>query len=235
VLAAVGKWRGNASASEAAMQRKNFRTSWKAVGDFVPAPDVGDSTLVADDDDFGPTLDGVAVFAAGGGGAAGSGLRKDDLADTIAVADGIADVGQNASHLGIFGGQDALARKKHLEEDGPEEHRSEDAAEHRENENQGRDKDVEVVQEITGSAKPAEERRNGEAVDGGEATATMRGGMRSVAVRHVANVDAADVNVSEASDDREETEDETDAEADEIEGVHIIWCSVWRLFFEPAE
>jgi hypothetical protein len=42
------------------------------------------------------------------------------------------------------------------------------------------------------------------------------------------------VKVSEASDEGEQAKDETDAEADEIEGVHIIWCSVWRLFFEPA-
>jgi hypothetical protein len=232
VLAAVGRWRGSASASEAASE--NFRASRKAVGEFVPAPNVSYAALVADDDDFDSTFDGVAVFAAGGGGAAGSGLRKDNLADAVAVADGIADIGQNASHLGVFGSEDALAWKKHLEEDGPEERRSEDTAEHSENENQGRDKDVEVVQEITGSAEPAEEGRDGEAIHGGEAVAVMRSTMRSMAVRHVADVDAADVKVGEASDEREHAEDETNAEADEIEGVHIIWCSVWQLFFEPA-
>ena len=44
----------------------------------------------------------------------------------------------------------------------------------------------------------------------------------------------ADVKVSEASDEGEQAKDETDAEADEIEGVHIIWCSVWQFFFDPA-
>jgi hypothetical protein len=215
------------------MQR-NFRASWETVGEFVPAPDVGDSALVMDDDDFGSALDGVAVFAAGGGGATCSGLRKDDFTDAVSVADGIADIGQDASHLGVFGSQDALARQQQLEEDGPEERCSYDAAKHRENENKRRHKYVEVMQEIAGSAEPAEESRDGEAIDGGEAMAAMRGSMRSMAVRHVSDVDAADMKVSEASDEREHAEDETDAEADEIEGVHVIWCSVWRLVLEPT-
>ena len=36
---------------------------------------------------------------------------------------------------------------------------------------------------------------------------------------------AADVQVGEASYHGEEAEDEADAETDEIEGVHVIWCS----------
>ena len=46
--------------------------------------------------------------------------------------------------------------------------------------------------------------------------------MRNVAVRHMTDVEAADVQMSEASNDRDETEDQTDTETDEIEGVHII-------------
>ena len=41
----------------------------------------------------------------------------------------------------------------------------------------------------------------------------------------VSEVKAADVQVGEASDYGEEAEDEADGETDEIEGVHVIWCS----------
>jgi hypothetical protein len=41
----------------------------------------------------------------------------------------------------------------------------------------------------------------------------------------VSEVKAADVEVSEASDYGDEAEDEADGETDEIEGVHVIWCS----------
>ena len=53
-------------------------------------------------------------------------------------------------------------------------------------------------------------------------------------VTGVSDVEAADVQMGEASDDGDEAEDETDGEADEIEGVHVIWCSVWRLFLEQV-
>jgi hypothetical protein len=208
--------------------------SWKAVGEIVPAPDVSDAALVAYDDDLGSAFDRQSIFAAGGGSATRSGLRKDDLANAVAVADAIADVGQNAGHLSVFGGKDALARKKYLEEDGPKERGSSNTAQYGQQEDQRRYEDAEVVQQIAGSAEPAEEGRDGEAIDGGDAVAAMRGTVRGMAVRRVADMEAADVKVSEASYDRDEAEDKANAEADEIEGVHIIWCSVWQLFFEPA-
>jgi hypothetical protein len=37
------------------------------------------------------------------------------------------------------------------------------------------------------------------------------------------------VKMSKSSNNRKNAEDETDTETDEIEGVHIIWCSVWQL------
>ncbi len=80
---------------------------------------MGDAALIADDDDLGSALDGLAVVAAGGGGAASSGLGEDDLADAVAVADGVADVGQDAGHLGVLWREDALAWEEHFEEDGP--------------------------------------------------------------------------------------------------------------------
>jgi hypothetical protein len=119
-----------------------------------------------------------------------------------------------------------LARKEQFEEDSPEESRPSDTAQRREQKNDGRNEDAEVMQKITRSSEPAEEGRNGEAVHGGEAMgAAMRMG-----VGGVSDVQAADVQVRETSDDRDEAEGETDGETDEIEGVHVIWCSVWRLF-----
>ena len=86
----------------------------------------------------------------------------------------VADVGEDAGHLGVFEGEDALARKQHLEENCPEEARSGDAADDRQKKNQRRDEDAEVMQQIACSAKPAEEGSDGEAVDGGE---TIRAAM----------------------------------------------------------
>jgi hypothetical protein len=57
--------------------------------------------------------------------------------------------------------------------------------------------------------------------------------MRSVcrvAVRRMTDVDTADVQMGKASDDRDQAENQTDTETNEIEGVHIIWCSVSQLF-----
>jgi hypothetical protein len=52
----------------------------------------------------------------------------------------------------------------------------------------------------------------------------------SMDVGRVPDVEVANVKVSEASDHRDEAENETNAEADEVEGVHIIWCSALRFF-----
>ena len=59
----------------------------------------------------------------------------------------------------------------------------------------------------------------------------MRGAVRrTTAMSHVAYVKATDVKImSKSSNNRKNAEDETDTETDEIEGVHIIWCSVWQL------
>ena len=82
------------------------------------------------------------------------------------------------------------------------------------------------MQKIARSAEPAEECRDGKAVNRGEA---VRAAMR-VDVGRVPDVEVADVKVREASGHREEAEDKTDDETDEVEGVHIIWCSA-LLFF----
>ncbi len=50
----------------------------------------------------------------------------------------------------------------------------------------------------------------------------------------VSEVKAADVQVGEASDYGDEAEDEADAETDEIEGVHVIWCSALAAFFRAG-
>ena len=80
-----------------------------------------------------------------------------------------------------------------------------------------------MVQEIASSAEPAEEGRDGEPVDGGDA---VRAG---VVVMSYVEAKVTEVQVAEASDDSEDAEDETYEKTDEIEGVHVIWCSVWRL------
>ena len=124
--------------------------------------------------------------------------------------------------------QDALAREEQLEEHRPEECCSRDAADDSQKKNQRSDEYTEVMQEITRSAEPAEERSDRESVDADSPTLEVSP-VRSMAMCKVADVDSSDVQVGEASDDRDDAEDETDGETDEIEGVHIIWCSVWRL------
>ena len=57
----------------------------------------------------------------------------------------------------------------------------------------------------------------------------MRSAMRSVSVRCVTEMKVADVKMREPSEQRKKAKDETDAKADEIKGVHIIWCSDLRL------
>lgn len=166
MLAAVGDWRGSALARGAATSEKRLRETVDVV---VPAADVGDAALVADDEDFGAALDGGAVFAAGGGGAAGSCLREDDFAYAAVVADAVADVGDDAGHLGLFGGEDALAREEELEEDGPEKGGSSKAADNCQQQNHRREEDGVAVQQVSRCAEPAEEGRDGESVDGRQA------------------------------------------------------------------
>ena len=85
----------------------------------------------------------------------------------------VADLGEDAGHLGVFGGEDALAREKQFEEDCPEERGSGDAADDRQEQDQWCDEDAVAVQEIACSAKPAEEGSDGEAIDGGEAVESL--------------------------------------------------------------
>ncbi len=88
--------------------------------EFIEATDVGDAALVADDDDLCAALDGGAVFTASSVGATGTSLREDDFADAAIVANAVADVSEDAGHLGLFCGEDALVRKEQLEENRPE-------------------------------------------------------------------------------------------------------------------
>jgi hypothetical protein len=62
VLAAIGGWRRSASASEAARFRENFFSGdgfveFVEMRQFVEATYIGDTTLVADDNDFRSALD----------------------------------------------------------------------------------------------------------------------------------------------------------------------------------
>src|SRR5579862_57831 len=50
----------------------------------------------------------------------------------------------------------------------------------------------------------------------------MRRAMRSVSVRRVTDVEVADVKMRETSEQRKKAQDETDAKADEIKGVHYL-------------
>src|ERR1700761_1918266 len=43
------------------------------------------------------------------------------------------------------------------------------------------------------------------------------------------------MQMRKASDDRDQAKDQTNTETDEIEGVHIIWCSVSQLFVARVE
>ena len=86
-------------------------------------------------------------------------MGEDDFADAVAVANGVADLSEDAGHLGVFEGEDALAREQEFEEDGPEECGSGYAADYGEDEDQRCCKDAEVVQEIPCSTEPAEEGR----------------------------------------------------------------------------
>lgn len=82
------------------------------------------------------------------------------------------------------------------------------------------------MQQVTGSSKPAEERGDGEAIDSGEAP---RAAMRACAVVdlcRVTDVDVSYMQMRKAANCRDQAEYETNAETDEVEGVHIIECDV---------
>src|SRR5271170_4840379 len=124
---------------------------------LVEAANVGDAAFVADDNDLGPALNGSAVFASGGSGAASAGLRKDDLADAAVIANAVGDLADNAGHLGLFFRKNALTRQKQFEKDGPEKHCTSDSAEDREQKNGEVDQDAVAIQQITRCTEPAEE------------------------------------------------------------------------------
>ena len=84
------------------------------------------------------------------------------------------------------------------------------------------------MHEVANPAKPADEGRDGEAVDGREGRILSCCANRGVAVSQMTHVDATDMKVSEASKHREDAEDETETKADELEGVLTTWCSVGR-------
>jgi hypothetical protein len=212
----------DALASEAAAWGERIlKASRETIGEVIPSTDVGYAAFVANNDNFCSPSDSQTIFAAGRCGPTGSSLREDDFANAATVTNAVTDTREYACHLSILGSKDALAREKHLKEDNPQESGSRDAAEHSQKENQRRTEDTEVVQQITCSAEPAQKGRDGKAVDGGKTRAVMRDSGPGMA-----NVEMADVQMGEASDNREKAKDETSAEADEIEGVHIIWCSV---------
>ena len=76
------------------------------------------------------------------------------------------------------------------------------------------------MQQVASSAEPAQKRGDGETIDAGE---TMRAGASACAVWNmgrVADVKAPKMQMREAPNNRGHAEDETDAEADEVEGVH---------------
>jgi hypothetical protein len=100
---------------------KNFRTSWNVLGEVLPSTDVGYAAFVTDDDDLSSALDGLAVVAASSRTMSSSCLREDDLADAVAVANGVAHLSENADHLGLLRRENSLVRKEHLEERCPEE------------------------------------------------------------------------------------------------------------------
>ena len=102
--------------------------------------------FVAKDDDLGAAGYCVVIFASGGGGMACACLGKDDFAHAVAVADCITDVGEDAGHLGLFGGENLLMGKKQLEERHPMDRGSSEAAEYGQKHDQRRDKDAEVMQ-----------------------------------------------------------------------------------------
>ena len=101
--------------------------------------------FVAKDDDLGAAAYCVAIFASGGGMACAC-LGKDDFAHAVAVADCITDVGEDAGHLGLFGGENLLMGKKQLEERHPKDRGSSEAAEYGQKHDQRRDKDAGVMQ-----------------------------------------------------------------------------------------
>jgi len=231
------------------MKRCAFNSS-KPIGQTVervalqlgPRTDISDAAFITNHNDFGAAFDGAAVVTASSGAAPGSSLREENFADTAVAADAVADLGEYTGHLRVLRVQDAFAREQHLEEKRPEQRRAEDSACNRQEQDQRCDKDTVAMQEVAGSAKPAEERGEGEAIEGGEALGTA--GMRAAAMRtcamracavvgepRVADMKVPQMKVREAAKKEGHTEDETDAEADEVEGFHSHWVRRFvRLF-----
>src|SRR5260370_3931465 len=136
--------------------------------------------------DFGAAFDGAAIVAAGGRAAPGSGLQEENFADAAVAADAVADFGEHTCHLGVVGVQDAFAREQYLEENRRKQRCAEDSAHNRQQKNQWSNEDTVAMQQVAGSAKPAKERGEGEAIDSGEAPGTAA--MRAAAIRACAVV-----------------------------------------------
>src|SRR5205823_3142698 len=197
-----------------------------------PRPDVSNAAFITNHNDFGAAFDSAAIITAGGGAAPRSRLQKENFTNAAVAADTVADLGEHAGHLSIFGIQDAFARDEQLEENRPQQRSAQDSAHNRQEKNHRCDENTVAMQQVARSPKPAEECSKGETIDSGEAVgATAVGARAVVGQRGVADVKMSEVEVCGASQHRDYAEDETDAEADEIEGVHGHWAPRFVRWF----
>ena len=79
------------------------------------------------------------------------------------------------------------------------------------------------MQQVARATEPAEERREGEAVEGGDVAGSLRVQMAGMAVTDMRLTDMAvtEVQAASAGEGGEDREDEAEEEADEEDGVHL--------------
>lgn len=190
------------------------------LGHLRQRADPSNSTLVAQYDDLGSTLDQCAVLATCGSMAAYTILGEQNFACAAAGVNCIRYMRHDTLHARVFSGQQTLAWKQHLEQQTVDQACTQQARECRQHKHQRQEQACEVAQQIAHAAELAQKSCHGEAVEGGTGTSALA--RMSMPGGCVAQVKMAQMQMTQTAEGRQQTEDETEREADEIERVHTF-------------
>ena len=132
----------------------------RPVAELIPAPHIRNAALVADHNNLRAALDRLSIIAASRRSPPRSGLREDNLADAVAVADRHSLTCASTPVISVSADvHHTLMRQQHLEEHRPQQPSANQAASHRQQQNQRSNKSAVAMQQIASAAEPAEKRR----------------------------------------------------------------------------
>src|SRR5665213_940389 len=181
----------------------------------VPAAHVRDSPLIAHHHHFGAAFDGCSIIGTHGHGAARAVLRKDDFAHPL-HRNTAAETTNHACHVGVRGLQRFLHREQHPRHEPEHEPGCTKTAEQGKAQHQRRYTDAVAMQQITRAAKPAEKRHQCKPVEG-----RRHVGSFCIEAMGVAEVDVANMEVTEPRRKNEHTEHKPDPETRPVSYTHL--------------